>query len=383
MKLFIYISFLFLFSVESFGQEFKESEIPSVILSSFKDKYTAEGKSSWFREAGIYTVTFKSEGQNVVSSFTTEGKWVDTKYEIAPKELPGQILTYVNSNFKDAKIKEASLRESVSESDHYYVALKKEGVEGTADLYFDMKGGFTKQNVPDDFYKSTGTDQSVTIVPPVIYSAFKEKYPEAAITTWKTDSSLYTAYFLDDGMNGRAEFIEDGTWSHTKYEISEKELPGSITSQLKSKYNGYKVKTCEMVEEPGTTSYYYLMAKKEGIGQPSIELYYSLTGTLIKKVATGETNITDDTELNTTSSPNDDDSSIKESNEVLDPKEIPSKINTYIKRNYLGYSIKEAVLAASETGSLYIINIKKDGKKITKELTFDISGKFIEEKEEE
>jgi hypothetical protein len=382
MKNASYFIILFLFSVKLFAQEIKESEVPAAVVSSFKDKFSPEGKTSWTKDAGIYTISFKSEGQNVKASFSSEGNWADTRYEIAYKELPGQVVSYITTNFKDAKIKESSLRESAEESNHYYIVLKKEGITSTAELYFDMKGTFTKQNVPDNFMSSVAGVQTTVNVPDTVYTAFKAKFPEAAITSWKTDSLLYTAIFTNDEMAGRAEYTADGTWHSAKYTVSEKELPGPISSDLKANYLGYKIKTCEMVQEPATTDYYYLFAKKEGIGQPSVELYYTLTGKLIKKVASEEKSIEEETQVSDKNTTTKEDE-IENSTVTISAKELPSKIISYIKKNYYGYSIKEAVTSTTEKGTYYYVKIKKEGKKKLTELSFDVNGKYLEEKAEE
>lgn len=388
MKSITLIFSLLFFSINLIAQEYKESELPAAVLSSFKDKYTSEGKASWFKEDGIFSVSFKSEGKNVKADFSDEGKWIDTKYEIASKELPEQILTYINLNFKDAKIKESSLRETSEGSDHYYVVLKKEGITNIAELFFDMKGILTKQNVPDDFISSSGTDQNTNTVtvPPEVTAAFKVKLPDAVISTWKSSDNKYTAYFTDDEINGHAEFDADGTWHSTKYTIPSKELPSPVMTDIKSNYAGYKIKISEMVEEPATAVYYYVFVKKEGINQPSVELYYSLSGVLTKKVSSVDKNQDEEIEVNeTNSTSNENNEETVNSNEIISAKELPSPVSSYIKENYQGFTIKEAVISTSDNETIYTVKIKKEGQKKIKELTFDVSGKFLEEigKEEE
>jgi|GEM_PF-1177163 len=400
MKLYLLSVFLLFLSLSVFSQDYKESELPPNVVSNFKDKFTPQGKVSWNKNIDIYTASFKSDDQNVKASFANDGKWVDTRYEIGYKELPGAVVTYVTSNFRDAKIKESSMRDTPSESEHYYIILKKDGITDEAILYFDLKGNFTNQSVPESFYKSTGTGQVAVSVPPAVFNAFKTKYPDAALESWKTDSTLYTATFTSEEMKGRAEFTLDGTWHFTKYIISEKELPGPVGNDLKQLYVGYKVKTSEMVEEPATTTYYYIMAKKEGIGQISVELYYTLAGKLIKKVASDEKSITDDTEkadnkaavttsdekstsTTTTATTSEKDEEITNSIEKVDTKELPSTIISYIKTEYKGYTIKEAVLSTTDEGTFYYVKVKKEGVKTVTELGFDISGKYFESKTKE
>lgn len=379
MKPITYFFILFLFSFKLFAQEYKESELPPTVLSSFKDKFSPDGKVSWFGEAGIFTASFKSGNQNIKAGFSNEGKWIDTKYEIASKELPALIVSYINSNFITAKIKESSLRESVSEEDHYYIILKKDGITSTAELYFDMKGNFTKQNVPDDFYITAGSDLSTGSIPVEVLSAFKAKLPDAVISSWKAEGSLYTAYFVNDDMNGRAEFTSEGTWNFTKYTFSEKELPGPAMSHYKSNYTGYKIKISEIVQEPATTDYYYVYAKKDGIGQPSIELYYSMTGKFIKKLTSEEKSDNTNSEVTENNSDTTTDK-IENTSETISTKELPSPAISYIKETYIGYNIKEAIMTTSDKGTFYYVKIKKEGKKKITELSFDMSGKFLEVK---
>ena len=144
MKYLAIIISLFFFSIQLYAQEVKESDVPSAVVSSYNDKYTPEGKVSWTKTEEGYSASFKSQGQNVKADFTEDGKWTDTKYEVASKELPSEITTYISTNFKDAKIKESSQRESATEDNHYYIVLKKENVTSTAELFFDMKGNLLK-----------------------------------------------------------------------------------------------------------------------------------------------------------------------------------------------------------------------------------------------
>lgn len=398
MKLYFLLFFSLFLSINVFCQDYKESELPTNLVTKFKDKFTPDGKVSWNKKGDVFIASFKSEDQNVKASFGTDGKWIDTRYDIGYKELPGAVVTYVTSNFRDAKIKESSMRDTPTESEHYYIVLKKEGLTDEAILYFDLKGNFIKQNVPESFYKSTGTGQVAVSVPPAVFKAFKTKYPDAALESWKTDSTLYTATFTSEEMKGKAEFTLDGTWHFTKYSIAEKELPGPVSNDLKQLYMGYKVKTSVMVEEPGATTYYYIMAKKEGIGQPSIELYYTIAGKLIKKVSSEEKSIIDETEKadttsktitvgtsvkNTTTSDTDNTDEITNSVEKISTKELPSPIIEYIKKEYKGYVIKEAVLSTTDEGTFYYVKVKKEGLKTVTELGFDINGKFFEPKTEE
>jgi hypothetical protein len=385
MKSIAYFLILFLFSSKIFAQqEYKESDIPATVLSSFKDKFTPEGKVSWFNDAGVFSAKFKTKDQNIKAGFSSEGKWIDTKYEMEEKELPTEITTYITSKFKDAKIKESSLRESAEESDHYYIILKKEKVTSEAELFFDIKGNFLKQNVPDDFNKSSVGDLTTATIPADVLSAFSSKLPEAVLSNWKVDGNFYTAYFVNDDMKGRAQFTSEGIWNFTKYTVAEKELPGTAMSNYKTTYSLYKIKTCELVQEPAVIDYYYVYAKNDGIGHPTVELYYSLTGKLIKKLASNDNKTNNVTSEEGTETETDNtDVEISKTTETISAKELPSPAISYIKKTYYGYAVKEAIMDTTDDGTIYYVKIKKEGKKAIIELSFDMNGKCLTKEENE
>jgi len=225
--------------------------------------------------------------------------------------------------------------------------------------------------------ENKGKEQITSNVPDAVTNAFKTTLPDAAITTWKVDDSLYIASFKAEEQQGTAEFTADGTWHATKYPILEKELPGPIMSDFKTNYKLYKIKISEMVQEPGTQDYYYLFIKKDASGHPTAELYYTLSGKFIKKVIKEDKKINDDTEKAATTDTTDANTEIKNTVKTISSKELPSSALKYVKQKYPGYSIKEAVVSTTDKGTFYTVTIKREGKKALTELTFDIKGKFV------
>ena len=213
-----------------------------------------------------------------------------------------------------------------------------------------------------------------TITPPdIVTGAFKKKYPKATIQLWSADSSSFTASFTNDDLKGNATFASDGVWLITKYPIPEKELSSPIVTNIKEHYKDFKIKSAEMIEEPGITVYYYVFAKKEGIKQPSVGMFYTLSGKLIKAISS-------EVKQNETS-----EDEAMDNNENISPKELPSPILSYLSTQFPDYTISEAKINNSDKGMVYNITIKKGGLKVYKHLKFDIKGKFLElqEKQEE
>jgi len=385
MRFYLVILFSLLISFVGFSQDIKdikENDLPPKVVSSFYEKFTPSGKVLWAKTADIFIATFKADNQNAKATYTKDGQWTKTKLEINFQELPIDLVTYITSNFRDAKINESSLIQSPTDSDYYLITLKKDGITAEAEINFDMKGNFLKQNIPVAFNKTPDVEQSAAGIPASIYNTFKKKYSSAKIQSWKNENSSYTLFFIQEETKGKSEFAADGTWRITKFSIPDKELPSVVMNDISSNFKDYKIKTSEMIQESGVADYYYLFAKKEGILQPSVGLFYSLDGKLIKKITSEDKEKEQDftvdnnnTEKVNTSA---DDTNTNNAIEKIDVRELPSAIINYIKSDYSGYIIKEAILNTTEKSTFYVVKVKKEGFKAVTELTFDFSGKFLE-----
>jgi hypothetical protein len=377
MKKFVLFILFVAIAIAAYTQEFKESELPAQVASSFKEKFTTEGKVVWTKVLGNFTASFKAENQTTKAEFSPDGKWLQTKTSVEYKELPGTIASYLSEEFKEAKIKESAIRETPEESDHYYITLKKEGTDKLAELTFDLKGEMLKKSIPDEFYATpAGSQQNTQNIPTAVLSAFRQKVPDGTITSWKQDSMVYVASFTAEQQKATASFMDDGTWLNTKTEVSANELPGPVSNYMKQKYSVYKIKKSQLLEDTSGQTSYYLLIKKEGVGQTALELYFSIAGKFIKQVVPVSNKSNADAFINEDVKTTEKDD-ISNTVETVNIKELPSSIPTYIKENYKGYSIKEAVYSATDEGTYYYVKIKKEGVKDTPELSFDIHGKYV------
>lgn len=392
MKNILIFIFSLFFFLSLFSQEIKESDLPANIKSSFKEQFSPQGKVAWTKSGKLFIAAFKADNINKKAAYTEDGNWLNTRDEINYKELPASITDYISANFKDAIIMESSYRETASENRHCYILLGKNGSPLRAELFFDLQGELISENIPEAFSAAVAniTPQSTaaTDAPQEIVNAFSKKFPSAKPTSWKITDSLFTAEFTLDGARCKAGFLKDGTWKSTRHDIPEKELPSPVIADLKQNFKNYKITASEIVQEPDVAVCYYLFAKIEGTGQPSVELYYSITGTRIKKKDYKPTAFKNPGE--DTTSVSDDEYTPANMVEKLSIKELPSTVVPFIKKNFSGYAIKEAFLSTTERGYFYYVKIKKEGYKELKELTFDIKGICIsplkkegEEEEEE
>lgn len=226
------------------------------------------------------------------------------------------------------------------------------------------------------FFCFTVFSQSIkeSDVPAKAADAFKAKFSDVTDISWEKDTSMYVVSFTaKDKQEAMAGFTNDGIWHNTKYSVPDKELPSPVLMDLKQNYKGFKIKTAYQVQEAGTANYYYLLIKKDGIGQPSLQLTYTLAGKFIKKSIPKV-----DPNAITTDNPSKLDTTNAAGNtEVIDKKELPSPVQTYIKQNFDGFVIKEAATGNYKKGVSYFVTIKKAGMKETHQLIFDINGKYV------
>ena len=99
------VAILIFMSLSLFSQEIKESDIPKAVSTATNQKFAQHGRISWSKAGEIYIASFKSGDDNLKVSFTAEGSWVESKNSIDSKEMPSSSLTYLNTNFKNIKIK--------------------------------------------------------------------------------------------------------------------------------------------------------------------------------------------------------------------------------------------------------------------------------------
>ncbi len=128
-------------------------------------------------------------------------------------------------------------------------------------------------------------------VPEDVFISFKYKFPEATVTSWELNADIYTAKFKLNDQVGKADFNSKGLWLITKYEVAEKELPSPILTYYKDNYRDkdYVISVSELQKTSGGDTFYYILIKKQGFtAVPPVELFYDLTGKLIKKVEAGD-----------------------------------------------------------------------------------------------
>jgi hypothetical protein len=116
----------------------KKIAVPVVVKQSFARQY-AGAVARWEKEDGKYEAEFKDKGLEMSVLYEANGAVAETEIEISVKELPAAAIAYVKTNYKDAKIKEASKITKANGTIYYEAEVKGEG------LVFDTNGNLIKK----------------------------------------------------------------------------------------------------------------------------------------------------------------------------------------------------------------------------------------------
>ncbi len=384
LKLFAFILFLSSFSLTCFAQIVKEKELPGLIISYVEKHYNAsEYKiiSSEIKEDENQRTTYylqvkkKGESKSVTELFfDMSGNFIkklepvekeieeelgnikilekegdnpeeifSTNQQVNLKELPGLIISYIEKHYNtdEYKIISSEIKKDENQRTTYYLQVKKKGEsKSITELFFDMSGNFIKK------------------IEPI------EKEIELENADIKNNDSTEEELQVNK-------------------ELKPKEIPGPIVNYFKSNFNNveYKITLAKIKEKKNGERYYYIQVRKKGVHQPiASELFFDLSGNLIKKVNALEKKMerefSDTEDVKTL-----EEEQVFSTNQQVEPKELPGLIISYVEKHYnkVEYKIISSEIKEDKNQRpVYHLQIKEKGKSqnIT-ELFFDMSGKFI------
>jgi hypothetical protein len=104
MKKLIFVMCSMFYASVSFGQDLKETEVPSVVLNKFKQEYPKALDVEWKLKAELYKVDFEIGKDDHEIWLDKAGKIVKHKEEIKSEQLPKEVIASINKDFKWYKI---------------------------------------------------------------------------------------------------------------------------------------------------------------------------------------------------------------------------------------------------------------------------------------
>jgi len=118
--------------------------------------------------------------------------------------------------------------------------------------------------------------------PPKVKNAFAKKFPTVIKVKWKKESATeWEAEFKMNKVEYSANFLEDGTWKETEYEIEEKDIPQSLKSVLLAAFPDYEIEEAEISETQSGLVYEFSIEK----GEAEMEVAIDPTGKIVKQDA--------------------------------------------------------------------------------------------------
>ena len=125
-------------------KKISESEVPKVVVDSFRIKYPEVKTIRWVSEDNNYEVTFKLEGIKYEANYSSKGEWIETARTFKKLELPDSVKTTLQSG-DYAKWKIISLQkvETPEYKLLYMVEVSKN--KESKELYFTPEGVLVKE----------------------------------------------------------------------------------------------------------------------------------------------------------------------------------------------------------------------------------------------
>src|SRR6266487_5193594 len=112
---------------------------PSAVQSAFSKAFPGITPKNWDKEDNKYEANFAKDGKTLSATFDASGSLEETETDITVKELPSGIASYVQTHYKNERIKEAAMITKPNGEKMYEAEVKGK------DLLFDMQGKFLRE----------------------------------------------------------------------------------------------------------------------------------------------------------------------------------------------------------------------------------------------
>lgn len=129
-----------------FAQDIPQSQVPSLVLNSFQQKYPKAYDVEWELKGDLYKVEFEKSllGDDVEVWFDKSGKVVRSKEEISKSELPKAVLDKIDAEFKASIIKDV---EKFNENGIISYKVEIKTIREEWDVLFDEKGNILSKKL--------------------------------------------------------------------------------------------------------------------------------------------------------------------------------------------------------------------------------------------
>ncbi|MBI1286264.1 MAG: hypothetical protein GC178_01685 [Flavobacteriales bacterium] len=123
--------------------------------------------------------------------------------------------------------------------------------------------------------------------PKEVETAFNQKFPDAQKVKWeKENANEWEAEFELNGKEYSANFLKDGTWKETEYEISLAEVPEDVMHTIDTQFPDHEVQETELSERALGNVYAFELENAD----EKVEVEITADGSSMKKTYKSEEN---------------------------------------------------------------------------------------------
>lgn len=137
-KDFLIFFILAIVSASVYSQHIDEKVVPAAVRDVFMKQFPGI-KGKWEKEKNNYEVNFKKDNRAMSAVIDAKGAIVETETEMAVRDLPAAVATYIKTRYKGAVIKEAARIVKPGGEMQYEAEVNGK------DILFDDNGKFIKE----------------------------------------------------------------------------------------------------------------------------------------------------------------------------------------------------------------------------------------------
>ena len=226
-------------------------------------------------------------------------------------------------------------------------------------------------------------------VPDKVKRTLKKKASRATDIKWFKDGHDYIAKYKLGKQPSEAHISMDGVLTLLKTKVEPRKLPTAVQKDLSSRYKRLKIFEAYQIMKGRREKYYSIILHKSQ-GRKKEPLVYEVQYTMQGKYITTyepEIEITEEEDTGPSKFDKDVDEDMdklkeKVRDEKVKRKDLPSKIETYLKANYDHEYVAKEIYIKSNTkyGQYYYVVMKKQGEKKKYVHFFDLNGNLLKKR---
>ena len=103
----------------------QKENVPAKVKTAFEQKFPSATKVNWDKEnATEWEAEFKMDSKEYSANFSSDGKWLETEYEISKSAIPQAVNSTLENDFSGYKIEKTEMSET-ADGKVYEFELKK------------------------------------------------------------------------------------------------------------------------------------------------------------------------------------------------------------------------------------------------------------------